>query len=956
MQTGDAAVRELRRKRLRVGVALCVSLLIVAPAIASASGRYDPRLRFQTIATPRFDIHFHQGEEAQARRLAVLAEAIAVDLDATLGPPSGRVQVILVNQSDISNGWATPLPFNTIEISVAAPGGSSLIGNTDDWLRMVFAHEYTHIVHLSRGQGWIGGLRRAFGRMPLLYPNLYLPLWQIEGLAVYEESALTGQGRVPDRNVRAIADVAAAASRFEPLDRAGGGLVDWPSGHAPYVYGGFFHEFLAARYGEPSLRKVMDATAGRIPYLGSGAFKKIYERSLGELWREFESAMQLPRAGATATVTRLTDHGFTVGGPRFGPDGTLYYSVVNPHGFPALLARDPGAVRSRKAANRYLGTRVGFAGPDVVFDQMEIENQIGVQSDLYRLTTGGGEVRRLTHGARAGDPDVSPDGRVIVCTIQRDDRRELATLPVDAGGPRAVLPTPLVSEPGVHFAAPRWSPDGRWIAVERVSLQGRSEIVLVDPAGGGVTRTVAPAVDSRSVSPAWLPDGRLLFSSDRRGDGFRIFVTDVNTRATALLEDAGTNASSPEPSRDGRTIVFVGYTPDGYDLFSVPLESARWTPVDTTEETAARTAEKMPQVPATATSGHYSPWRTIAPRFWTPTLESDEEEIVVGAATGGTDALGRHAYAGEVGWTTARGRPDWQVAYAYDRWRPTLFANLADDIDPWRGGRVRTYEANAGLLFPIRRVRWTQSILGALHSSIDEFSCGDLVAAGNAPCAPGDDVRVARRALRGGWLLNASRSYGYSISREDGWNATVTTELTREALGADGNGESATVDVRGYLPIVPRHAVVAARVAGGAFWGDPSARRVLSASGNGPQSLGFDFGSDAVGLLRGLGEDEIVGTRAAVVNLDYRFPLARIERGVGTLPAFARVIHGALFVDAGHAWVERFRGSDATVSFGAELSLDAVVGYVLPLTFTAGGAWVSQDRGFAWFGRIGRAY
>ncbi len=134
----------------------------------------------------------------------------------------------------------------------------------------------------------------------------------------------------------------------------------------------------------------------------------------------------------------------------------------------------------------------------------------------------------------------------------------------------------------------------------------------------------------------------------------------------------------------------------------------------------------------------------------------------------------------------------------------------------------------------------------------------------------------------------------------------MTTELTREALGADADGEAATVDVRGYLPVWPRHAVLAARAAGAAAWGDGRARRVFSASGNGPHVLAFDFGSDAVGLLRGLDEDEIAGTRAAVVNLDYRFPLARIDRGLGTLPAFARVVHGAVFVDAGHAWVERF--------------------------------------------------
>ncbi len=297
---------------------LIVLLGCLTPIPAAASGRYDPRLRFRTISTPRFDIHFHQGEEAQARRLAALAESVAAELDKTLGPASGRVQVILVDQSDLSNGWATPLPYNTIEIAAAAPSPGSLIGNTDDWLQMVFAHEYTHIVHLSRGKGWIGGLRKAMGRMPLLYPNLYLPVWQIEGLAVHEESAITGQGRIPDRNFRALVDVAAGANRFAPLDRASGGLVDWPAGQTPYAYGAFFHEFLRARYGEAALRQLTDATAGRIPYLGSRAFKKLFGRSLGDLWREFEESSHGSSAPPAAAVTRLTNHGFTVSGPRVG--------------------------------------------------------------------------------------------------------------------------------------------------------------------------------------------------------------------------------------------------------------------------------------------------------------------------------------------------------------------------------------------------------------------------------------------------------------------------------------------------------------------------------------------------------------------------------------------------------------------------------------------------------------
>ena len=266
----------------------------------------------------------------------------------TLGRPSGRVQVILVDQSDLSNGWATTLPFNTIEIAAAAPGASSSIGNTDDWLHLVFAHEYTHIVHLSRGQGWIGGLRRVFGRLPLLYPNLYLPKWQIEGLAVHEESALTGQGRVPDTSFRAIVDVASAASRFEPLDRAGGGPCRLAIRERPYVYGAYFHEFLAARYGEASLRQLTDSTAGRVPYFGSRAFKKVFKRSLGELWREFETASRAEIAPAAPPCRGSP----STGSPPAVRDSEPTAGCTTPSSIPTVFRRSSSAIPAPRRHGR----------------------------------------------------------------------------------------------------------------------------------------------------------------------------------------------------------------------------------------------------------------------------------------------------------------------------------------------------------------------------------------------------------------------------------------------------------------------------------------------------------------------------------------------------------------------------------------------------------------------------
>ncbi len=927
---------------------MAVTIAVLFPALSGASTRYDPRLRFRTISTARFDIHFHQGEEAQARRLARIVEEVAADVDRVLGAPNGRVQVILVNQTDLPNGWATALPYNIIEITAAGPGGESLIGNTDDWLRLVFTHEYTHVVHLGRGAGWIGGLRRVFGRMPLLYPNFFQPLWQIEGIATFEESARTGHGRLHAGDFRLIAEGVAATPGFLPLDRASGGLIRWPSGHAAYLYGGLFHEYLAGTYGEDSLKRLTDETARRLPYFGAAAYRQVFKKPLGELWAEFQTQSSKGSASLppSSPATRLTQHGFNVSGPRFAQGNTIYYSVATPHGFPALMALTPPNGEPRRVVSKYLGSRIGVAPGAIVFDQIELVQNVGLQSDLYLLSVSTRDVRRLTSEARAADPDVSSDGQRVAFTIQRADGRGLATMPIPPDG-QSSAPTMVNQDAFTDWSSPRWSRDGRFIAAERRLVGGPSEIVLVDISTGSVRRLVA-SNEGRNVSPAWSADNRrVLFAATGALGGFEIRSVDVESGAVLRLMDTGPNAHSPDVSPDGSTLVYVGYTPDGYDLFSLPLDSVTWAPVapDT------KVIEHGPSdLHADVTSQPYSPWGTLLPRFWTPTVESDNDELVLGAATGGYDALGRHAYAVEGGWSTSRARPDWQIAYAYDRWWPTIFANVTDDTDPFRDGTARTRELNAGAIFPVRRVRWSQTFLGGFHGSDDVLNA-------TIEGVP-RELRFDRRALRAGWLLDAARSYGYSIGEEDGWSVSAGAEVVRRALGSDGNGGSVTLDARGYVPVGARHAVLAVRGAAARTWGDETVRRAFSAAGSGPKGRDFDFGFDAIGLIRGVDESDTAGDQAFVVNVDYRVPLFRPERGIGTLPVFVRTVHAALFVDAGHAWTDAFRSSDITRAIGAELSLDSVLGHAVPVTVTGGVAWrrVVDRSGAVVFARVGRAF
>ncbi len=948
----------------RQPIAALLALLLAFAAPAAANTRYDWRLRFRTVSTPHFDIYAHQGEAAMARRLGEIAERVRARLEPLFGVPRGRVRVILVDQTDLSNGFATPVPYDLIEISAVPPAGESLIGNTTDWLELVFTHEYTHILHLDRSRGLFNGLRSVFGRVPVVFPNAFLPKWQIEGLATFEESRMTGEGRLSAGDFRAIVDVAASRQQFLSMDAAAGGLDRWPSGNAQYAYGGYFHDYLADRFGAEKIDELADATAGRVPFFGTGAFRHVFGESVGTLWKDFrrtrESAARTYPTDARAT--RLTAHGYTVNAPRIAPNGTIYYATANAHGFPALMRVAPGRTPER-VAWRFLGNSTAIGDDWVVYDRLERTRNVALFSDLYAVQLSTGRLRRLTREARAGDPDLSPDGRRIACTVQTVGGRAIAIMNFD---PSAVAaPRVLSGGDDADYSHPRWSPDGRQLVAER-RVRGRGfELVLLD-AATGETRTLVSRRDARLVTPSWSRDGAfILFSADVGDAPFDIYLADVATGAVSRVTETAGGAEFPELSPDGASLVYVGYTPDGYDLFSVPFDRAAVAAVAdfnggarlgipdsglATRDSGPATQDLGPATKASELSA-YNPWPSLLPSYWSPVVESDADEWLVGAATAMSDALGRHAYGVEAAWTSNRVRPDWNVAYAYDRWAPTLFASYSDDTDPLRGGAVRSRELTTGALLPFRRIRWVETLFGAFAADTDSFECDE-------PCTLPAAAR--RRSLRAGWMHDSRRAFGFSLGAEEGFQLETAVEATREALGSDADASATIVDLRGYHRLTRAHAMLAGRVAFAGSSGDARVSRRFSASGSGPAVAAFDFGRDTIGLLRGVASEDVVGLRAAVANLDLRIPLARPQRGIGNWPIFFRTIHAAAFTDIGKAWSGAFNARDLVTSVGGELSLDLVVGYGLPITLTSGAAWTRDPQRdlsqAAFFARIGRAF
>ena len=142
-----------------------------------------------------------------------------------------------------------------------------------------------------------------FGRLPLFFPNLFLPQWQIEGLATYEESALTGAGRVPAGDFRHAAR-SRRGRRPLPAARSGERRPDRLAvRHVRLSVRRVLPSVPRHRYGAEKIKALADATAGRVPYIGTPAFKKVFGRSLGELWSDFEADTRA-HAAAESTAAR----------------------------------------------------------------------------------------------------------------------------------------------------------------------------------------------------------------------------------------------------------------------------------------------------------------------------------------------------------------------------------------------------------------------------------------------------------------------------------------------------------------------------------------------------------------------------------------------------------------------------------------------------------------------------
>ena len=967
---------------------LAATMVAIALAVATASpgaaAQNDPRLQWRTLETPHFRIHFYQGMEPVARRVAVVGEHVVERLARPLGWRQSQVtEIALHDSTDDANGSATATPYNTLRLFVTAPSDLSVLEQYDDWFETLVTHEYTHILHTDHISGLPAIVDAIIGKQ--WAPNQVQPRFILEGLAVFEESLHTRGGRLRSATWDSYLRADALAGTLLTLDQLASGPNRWPHGNLWYLYGSYLMEYVARRFGAESLAALSREYGGMtVPWQLNRAIRRVTGSTWEELYDDFRTEItvryrrQRDAIAARGLVegTPLTRQGEVVRSPRFLPDGTLVYESSDGRSVPRLRALSPSALASPGAEVPTPTDLVrevepsGFAplGDDALLvSDADWYRGIYLYHDLRRVglrrdaqgTLDTGRDERLTEGWRAQQPDVHPGGDLAVFTVNHRGTTQLVEMSLVDRRPRTLV----ASHPFEQVFAPRYSPDGRTVAFSRWTRGGQRDLWTVHRETGALTQLT----DDRALdtSPCFSPDGRwLLWSSDRTGVA-NVYARELATGQVRQVTNTVLGALQPAVSPDGRTLVYVGYSNLGYDLARMPFDPSTWRDPETvTEDPFGRdqprgphpAEDAAPDFPVRITP--YSAWRTLRPRIWSAEYTADGFGPQLAVTSQATDLLGRHAWSARVGVGLVRGDPSVDASYTYSGMRPSIRLRLYRSVDAGGGYRIGSRtptwaaeriggESEISMVLPARfdthaismtyDAQWVRA-LGGLPG-VTRF------ADPNSP-VPVFPFQGWIAGLRFAWSWSNAQRFTYSLGDQQGVSIYATVRVLDGIIGSAVGGIEASAAIAGYIPMPwstqRRRHVLALHFGAGLGTNDIHERGIFAIGGFPPFSAqswldSFRYGVQAGGVaLRGYPPYVRGGSQFELLNAEYRFPIWQTQRGPSTLPVFVQRLSGDVFMDAGNASWGRFDPSAVLVGAGAEVLADVVLGYVVPFTLRFG--------------------
>jgi len=872
-------------------------------------------------------------------------------------PGQSKIRILLNDGYDDSNGSATFFPYNQIEVYLFTPPPDSAIGSGKDWVRLVLAHELTHIINFNAGSGFTYFMRRILGSNPLLYPVIYVPGWILEGMAVYAESQTDEGGRLNTPDYRLMLNYIAKAGEIPAWGDFWGEPTSWPGGTSKYLYGAAFINFLAEKYGSHKIPELVKAFAYyAIPFTFTHGleprilnihqrFKRVYEKGSRELWGEFlqhfktrtKENMNNPidcenhnRAGnpncpnsPQNKVIFLTRTGKFKNYPIFTKDEKIAYVNHNYKEYPGIYQLDIKTRMSRRLIKKS-GINGLYYSPQenrIYFSAADYFKAFYRFSDIYYLDLETNKVKRLTRGARLFYPVKDPSaGNKIYCVKRVNTKSYLSVFDLKTRSSK------IISAGFDSMAYIAVSPDNRYIATSLKREDHQWAIALFSP--DGQLEKVLTGVHEKCYFPIWKNAHELFFIC-QYNNNYCLAAMDLKTDSFYIYDDPHIPAVRFFSLKSGKSkdeIVASVFDSSGYNLGLVDLPGLKKKAKEKDGAEKAdgnkaelRGVEGKSNSPPQYKNKSYNFLRDLIPKYISGYFRYSANELKPGIIMSGHDLSYRNSFIFETYYGFRSKTTDINFTYTYDGWYPTLsfhYSDLSDFNHSSDYGDFIHNEKKFELVgfYPL----WLNA-----HNRAYLYSNFHFETASDSYLNLSSQNRLKLNGIKLGIFYNSARRYYDSISYADGISLSLSYSREFKWLGSDYNINTAALQYKQYISLF-RPNVLALHLGITDSWGE--AKRLFY-MGGAESKEGFHVaGDNFFDLMRGYPSGYRVGTGGYLFNIEYRISLFKIEKAFWIFRSVER-LYLSLFADIGHLWMEKW-SLGHSYSPGMELNLVAFLGGV----------------------------
>ncbi|MDB5249004.1 MAG: hypothetical protein JWQ40_3398, partial [Segetibacter sp.] len=554
-------------------------------AQAQQFGGNPASIKWQQINTDTARIIFPEGLEDAGRRVSSIVHDLQKNHEATIGSRLRKVNIVLQNQSTLSNGYVGLGPFRS-EFYLFAPQNSFELGALN-WVDNLSMHEYRHVQQFNN---FNVGLSKAasvlFGQQGQAFANAAsVPNWFFEGDAVFNETSLSnqGRGRLPSF-FNGYQSLLAWGKKYSYMKLRNGSLRNYVPDH--YKLGYLLVGYGREKYGADFWRKVSQDAARFKPlvYPWQGAVKKYagisYKQFVADALTFYNNKWQLAKGNAVEYITPVhKNYVISYKYPYLDADGSVIVLKSSYRKIPSFYKVFPGG-REEKLAVRDLGSDdyFSFNNGKIIYSAYKPDVRWGYReySDIKIMDLSSGKTKKITDKQRFFSPDISHDGLKIIAVEMRTNQMSNLIVMDQIG--QTIFRSKAAR--GIVYTYPKFSASDSFVYSAVRNEDGKMSLLKLELASGKET-TLIP-FSNRIIGFPTVQGDTILFTSSYRGsDETWAFIESKNQAYRVAVNPTGYY----QAVYDGKNkrLISSNFTADGYRLAAINNSALLWQPVSEKE-------------------------------------------------------------------------------------------------------------------------------------------------------------------------------------------------------------------------------------------------------------------------------------------------------------------------------------------------------------------------------------